>query len=49
MTHILSNLPEEYQTIIEGLEDELDDNNYSLTIKMICDNLSVKFDRINKQ
>ena len=47
MTHILSNLPEEYQTIVEILEDELDDKDYPLTIERIHDNLSVKFDSID--
>ena len=40
MTHILSKIPEEYYNIIENIEDELDDNIYVLTMKIICDNLS---------
>ena len=32
MTHILSNLPEEYQTIMEILEDELDKEDNPFTI-----------------
>ena len=39
MTHILSNLPKEYENIVENLEDELDDNIDMLTIKIIQDKL----------
>ena len=35
ITHILSNLPEEYTTIIKILKDELNDNNDSLAVEMI--------------
>ena len=43
MTYIISNLPEEYQIIVEILEDKLDDDNGPLTIDMICDKLYVIF------
>ena len=49
MTHILSNLPEEYQTIVEFLEDELYDKYHPLTIERIREKLSVKFDRMNER
>ena len=49
MTHILSNLPEEYQTIVKVLEDEVDDDNDPLTIERIHDKLLVRFDQMNKQ
>ena len=49
MTHILSNLPEEYQTTVEIIGDELDDKDTLLTIERICDNILVKFDQINEQ
>ena len=49
MTHILSNLPEEYQNIVEILEYGLDDDSNTLNIKRIRDKLSVKFDRMNEQ
>ena len=49
MTHILSKLSEEYQTIVEILEDVLDDEDNPLTIERICDKLSVKFYQMNKQ
>ena len=49
MTHILSNLPEEYHTIFEILEDGLDDEDDPLTIERIRDNLSVKFDQMKEQ
>ena len=43
MTHILLNLPEEYQDIVEILEDKLDEDKNTLTINMICYKLSVKY------
>ena len=49
MSHILSNLPEEYQTIEEILEDKLDDDSEFITIERIRDNILVKYDQINKQ
>ena len=48
-THILLNLPEEYQTIVEILEDELGYEENILTTKKICDKFSVKYDLTNKQ
>ena len=44
MTHILSNLPDKYRTIVEILEDELNEKYQPLTIERIRDKLSVKFD-----
>ena len=49
MTHILLNLPEEYQTIVEILEEKLHDKDDPLTIERIRDKLSVKFDLMNEQ
>ena len=49
MTHILSNLPEEYQTIVKVLEDEVDDDNDPLTIERIHDKLLVRYDQKNEQ
>ena len=49
MTHILSNLPEVYQNILEILEDYLDDEDAPQTIKRIRDKLSEKYDWTNKQ
>ena len=43
MTHILSNLPEEYQTIMKILEEKLDDKDDPLSINMICDKITVIF------
>ena len=48
MTKILSNLPEEYQTTVEILEDELDDKGDPQNIESILGKLSVKFERKNK-
>ena len=47
MTHILSNLPEEYENIFENLEKELDYYIDMLTIKIIWDKLSAKYDSMN--
>ena len=49
MSHILSNLPEEYQTIVEIIEDKLDDYSDFITIERISDNILVKYDRTNKK
>ena len=49
ITHIISNLHKEYQTIVEILEDNLDYDDNPLTIERIRDKLSVKFDRMNEQ
>ena len=42
--HVLSNLPEEYENIVENLEEKLDDNIDMLTIQIIWDTLSAKYD-----
>ena len=39
ITHIILNLPEEYQTKIEILEEKLDDKDIPLNIKRIHDEL----------
>ena len=49
MTHILSNLPEEYQTTVEILEYELYDKNDPLTIERIREKNLAKFDQTNEQ
>ena len=49
MTHILSNLPEEYQNTVKSIDKELDDNNKPLTIQRISDKLLVKFDQMEEQ
>ena len=48
ITHILLNLPEEYQNNVQILEEKRDDTDDPLTIDIICDKLSVKFERINE-
>ena len=40
MTHILLELPELYENMIESIEDELDYEKYPLTIENISDKLS---------
>ena len=42
MTHILSDLPEEYQIIVDILEEKWDDDNDPLTIERICDKIFMK-------
>ena len=49
MTHILSKLSEEYQTIVEILEDALDDKFNPLNIERIRDKLLEKFYQMNKK
>ena len=49
MTHILSNFPEEYQTMVEILEDELYDKNVPLTIERIRGIFLMKLEQMNKQ
>ena len=49
MPHMLSSLPEEYKTIVEIIQDKIDDDKYPLTIKRIRDNLLVKCDQMNEQ
>ena len=49
MTHILSNLPKDYQNTIEILEDKLDDEENPLTIERINDKLFLKYDQMNEQ
>ena len=44
MTHILSKLPEKYETIVEILEDKLVDKDKSHNIERIRNKLSSKFD-----
>ena len=46
MTHILSSLTEEYESIVENLGYELDDDINLLTIEINWDKLSFKYDII---
>ena len=47
MTHILPNIPEEYENIFENLVDKLYDDIDMLTIKRIWDKLSAKYNRMD--
>ena len=49
MSHILSDLPEEYQTILEIIEDKLDDDSEFITIERIRDKILVKYYQTNKK
>ena len=49
MSHILSNLLEEYQTIVEILEDKLDYDSDFITIERIRDKILFKYEQMNKQ
>ena len=47
MTHILSNLTEGYYNIVKNMEDELYEDIDMLTIEIIWDKLSAKYDIMN--
>ena len=47
MTHVLSSLPELYKNIVGNLENKLDDDIDTLTIKRVWYKLSAKYDRNN--
>ena len=47
MTHILSSLPEEYEIVVENLEEKLDDDIDTLTIEIIWITISTKYDIMN--
>ena len=47
MTHILSNLPKEYDNTVEKLEDKFSDIIYLLPIKINKDKLLTKYNRMN--
>ena len=49
MSHILSNLLEEYQTIVEILEDKLDYDSDFITIERIGNKILFKYEQMNKQ
>ena len=49
ISHILSNLLEEYQTIVENLEENLYDDSDFITIEIFCDKILVKYEQMNKQ
>ena len=44
MTHILLKIPEEYQNIVEIIEEKLDGYDNPLTIESIHNKLLVKYD-----
>ena len=47
MSHLLSDLHEEYYNIVEKLEENFDDNIDMLTIKRIWDKLSANYNIMN--
>ena len=47
MTQILSNLPEEYDRIVENFEGKLNNEIGMLTIEIFWDKLSDKYNRMN--
>ena len=49
MIYILSNPPEEYENIIENLEQKFNEDIDMLNIKRIRDKLSAKYKRMNEQ
>ena len=49
MMHIMNHLPSSYDSLIENLEDRLDSIVDPLTIGMLRDNLSEKYEKIRKR
>jgi hypothetical protein len=47
LIHILNNLPPEYETTVESLEDKIGAETDPLTIEKLRDKLNLKFDRLN--
>ena len=47
MTHVLSNLTEEYKNVVETFEKKMDDDINILTMERIRDKLSARYDRMN--
>ena len=48
MIHILNNLPVEYENTVEVMERRLDDTMDPLTIDIIRDELSLKYEKIKR-
>ena len=48
ITHILSNLPEEYEVAVSELERKLKDDSIQLKMEDICETLSSRYERIVK-
>jgi len=46
MEHILNNLPKEYESVVNNLENKLDDRTNPLTIQNIQEALNLKFERM---
>ena len=46
---VLNNLPEEYDNVVESLEDKLDDEDEKLTINDVKDKLRAKYAKIKKR
>ena len=49
ITHILSNLPEEYQAIVKILADKIDHKDYPITMENIRGKFSVILDQMKGQ
>ena len=49
MIHILLNLPEEYDTLVETMEKELNNSTYPLTIEGMKERLHAKWERMNRR
>ena len=49
MIHVLNNLPEEYDNLVEDLEDRIEASNDPLTIKTLRERLRMKYERIMKR
>ena len=49
MMHVLGNLPEEYESKVETLENDLDHLNDPLTIERMTNELNLKYKKICKK
>ena len=49
MTHIIQNLPEEYQNMVQMIKYRLDDEDNCLTIERIGDKHLIKYDQMDEQ
>ena len=48
MIHIMNNLPQEYDTVVEAMERKLDDLVYPLTLRNLKNELLLKYNRIQE-
>ena len=47
LEHALNNLPDTYESVVMKLEDKIGNTSHPLTISKLCDELNLKFERMN--